>query len=519
MSQFLEQTVSSNIAVTENCAISNFTTGSIIVDQFGRAGTFRDRTYDQVAADCAKAWGENPLAALRLMFYLRLITRKIVGEISTDSIQKGQGQRDEFFKRMAWLAKNHFSTFEKVLMYVPLFGTYKDYFDMLRSNLFTQRSVDKIYECVVAGLASEQTSNLVKKYLPAECGKVALREKYSRKEQNTQIARALRSKLGLSSSAYRKMKASGTAHQWQQAISNKSFGNINFKTVASRALAKMVDSKFLGNHNLEYSYMKWLESQGSLNFNGYPYELYKMATKKNVTNIKEFTLNKMFDGLLAKSEPLSGNVWCALDTSGSMVCEVAKGTQAVQVCVGLGLYFSALNTGKFKDFVVMFDDESRGLKLSGSFVDKVRQIKAQATAWGSTNFQSIIDLMISIREKSPSIPIEDYPEIILVISDMQFNPSGYNMRTNYQDAKVKLASVFPKEYVDKIKFVWWQVNGEYGNDHPSTMGNGGTYVFSGFDGGIIDLLLGKSVAEKHKVTMEEMVKISLNQEILLNLTL
>jgi hypothetical protein len=31
------------------------------------------------------------------------------------------------------------------------------------------------------------------------------------------------------------------------------------------------------------------------------------------------------------------------------------------------------------------------------------------TAWGSTNFQSVIDLLVRIRRDHPTIPIADYP--------------------------------------------------------------------------------------------------------------
>ena len=42
--------------------------------------------------------------------------------------------------------------------------------------------------------------------------------------------------------------------------------------------------------------------------------------------------------------------------------------------MSLGIYFSTLNEGPFKDHVVMFDDVSRVLKLAGTFTDKARQI-------------------------------------------------------------------------------------------------------------------------------------------------
>ena len=84
---------------------------------------------------------------------------------------------------------------------------------------------------------------------------------------------------------------------------------------------------------------------------------------------------------------------------------------------------------------------------------------------------------------------------------------------------------FPKEFVDNFKFIWWNVNGSYGNDMPSTLDDGGTYFFSGFDGSIISLLLGgdnyvdPKTGEKKQPNMEEMLQMSLTQEVLENIVL
>jgi hypothetical protein len=150
-------------------------------------------------------------------------------------------------------------------------------------------------------------------------------------------------------------------------------------------------------------------------------------------------------------------------------------------------------------------------------------IVSSTTAWGSTNFQSVIDEIVRIRKRNPQIPLSDYPETLLVVSDMQFNPTNdwrlsYNTqaeRTNYESAIAKLSKVFPQEFVDKFKIVWWQVNGSRTTDFPSNMDCGGTYVFSGFDGSVISFLLGGKVAEDGKAPdMQDVIDTALGQEVL-----
>ena len=118
---------------------------------------------------------------------------------------------------------------------------------------------------------------------------------------------------------------------------------------------------------------------------------------------------------------------CALDTSGSMACGIANvpGLTSFDVCVSLGLYFSALNKGAFHNTVAMFDNHSSLKTLHGeSFTDKWYEILKENTAWGGTNFQSLIDLIVDTRKKNPNIPLEDFPQTLIVVSDMQFNPTG-----------------------------------------------------------------------------------------------
>jgi len=165
---------------------------------------------------------------------------------------------------------------------------------------------------------------------------------------------------------------------------------------------------------------------------------------------------------------------------------------AYDICVSLGIYFAALNKGAFHDHVIMFDNVSRSLNLSGTFSEKAKQLSSASTAWGGTNFQSVIDHIVSIRTSKPEIPIEDYPQTLIVVSDMQFNPvDGGNTQTNYEAAMSKLEKVG----LPKIRIVWWFVTGR-GSDFPSTLSDEGVTMIGGFDPAVITLLLGDGSEEE-----------------------
>ena len=164
----------------------------------------------------------------------------------------------------------------------------------------------------------------------------------------------------------------------------------------------------------------------------------------------------------------------------------------------------------------MFSDESRAKELRGSFGDKIRQIVTSETALGSTNFMSIVEEIARIRKNNPNIPLKDYPTTILVVSDMQFNPSSRRKSTNYEDAKNVLKEVFPNDWVDDLKFIWWDCTSRR-TDFPATLNDNGCYFLSGFDGSIISMICGEDAKDKDEsksLSMEDIINKALNQEIL-----
>lgn len=530
-----------NIALTENGAISYASAGKAIIDQFSHAGTAMGRPIKTVFAEQAQLWRENPESALRFPFYLRLVTRKVkVSENEkTDAVQKGAGLRDEAFKRILWIAYNQPEVFKRNAWLLPVVGSWKDLWTLMLLDLENENKLDKtfIFSIMAAGLDDATQCDLIRKYMPAI--KSTEKCKTERAKTLNMLAKAFAAFLGLNAKEYRKMKASGTAHDFQKLICSRAYADIDWKTIPGRALTHLISGKFLDNHGLTQDYLKWVMAQPTVKFTGYVYELGKkldaMGRNLSMTSTPSkaaalYTINKQFDGLieLAKQDQggLNGNVLCALDTSGSMESgiEGQNGLTSYDVCVSLGIYFSELNEGYFHNVVAMFDDVSRVMKLSGTFAEKWEAIRRASTAWGSTNFQSVIDLLVRERKAHPTIPESEFPQTLLVVSDMQFNPSGYYGRgetrqmTNQEAARKKLREVFSDEFVDNFNFIWWYCASRSGAGHdvPATMEQGGNYLFSGFDGSIITLLLGGDEQTKpdgKPLTMVEMVDKALSQEI------
>ena len=529
---------------TENGAVTNVTTGSALVDQFGKAGNFRGRTLAEVFADQATIWAGNPEAALRFPFYLRMVTRKVKvnADNETDKVQNGQGARDESFKRLLWIAQEQKDAFYKNIWALPLVGSWKDlwtlmYYD-IKDNIkcLNQKA---LFEVIAQGLLCDTHVDLIKKYMPRIKSQSKCKTEWT--TITNDLAKAFANQMGITYKEYNKMKSSGRAHDFQKLICSRNYKDLNWNHIPGRALNLLVTSKFLSNHNLKDNYTQWIMAQPVAKFTGYVFELakklrdargsrgYYRGSAPIAPEVKH-TLDAQFKGLVDKARDggrITENVWCCLDTSGSMNQPVTglKDIYCSDVASSLALFFADLNSGPFHNKVIMFDDTSYPYDMKvDSFCDRIMNLPS--VGCGGTNFQSAVDEIIKIRQQHPEIPLDQYPTTILVVSDMEFNPAGgWRSRrtepTNYEYSVRSLKTVFPEEFVDNMKFIWWDCASRHGVTHfeASAFESGVTFL-SGFDGSIMSTLMGmdKILDEKtgtyRNPTAEELVATALSQEIL-----
>lgn len=531
MNDFLKCVDLNEVAYTENGALSNKTTGSVMTDQFGKAGNYRGRSITEVFKDQYELWNEDSEKALRFPFYLRMITRKtkINNENVTDKVQKGQGARDESFKRLLWLAAYQPDVFYKNIWLLPIIGSWKDIWTLLYYDVIFEVYVlkkDIMFELINQGLLSDMHVNLVKKFMPRI--KTNSKCKTSWTNLTNKFAKEFANYNKMSYVDYNHLKTSGTAHDFQKIICARRYDDLEWSKIPGRALNLLVSGNFIKNHNLEQNYTEWVLKQPTAKFTGYVYELAKQVRMQMQLRDRELflplykkvTFDKQFAELINKAkedDKITGNVWCAIDTSASMNRLVVGDITAYDICTSLGVFFSTLNEGAFHKNVIMFDNVSKVKQLKGDFSDMLLELRENEIAWGSTNFQSVVDEIVRIRKENPHISLEDYPKTLLVVSDMQFNATGSG-NTNYEEAKNKLKEVFPEDWVNDFKFIWWNCISS-NKDFPATIDDSGCYMLSGFDGSIISMICGEEAEMNEKInktalSMEDVINSALNQEVL-----
>ncbi len=513
------------------------TSGNDFIDQFTVAGKYKaPRSFNDIARDADILYAQDKLKAVKFTLFLRTIPRQVnlPDGTKTELAQKGMELKHEAIMRMLWLStKDKDAFWNNILLFVSL-GSWKDIFTMLEYDLsyhgWDSRILnwDEFGDLILTGLNNKNTCELIKKYLPqlksrSKCKTIEAQSK-------TEIAKWICSLIfgkknansPVSYKQYRKLKTSGTAHDWQKLISQGRFNDIDFSTVHGRALSLLVRGKFLKNQGLSEKYEKWITKPETTNvkYTGFVHELFQpidnVGWERRNTTItvgQKETINKQFNTLVqkAKDEENYTDLIVVRDTSGSMSSD-APGTKmsCYSIAKALALYFSEFLSGPFAGHWIEFNNVAKLHEWKGSTpVDKWNNDTSNFV--GGTNFQSVIDLFVDMKRKGVSE--SDFPKGILCISDSEFNPSDLG-ETNVETARKKLkAAGFSKEYCDNFVIVLWNLQNSYygkgsGEKFETAENTRNVYYFGGYSGSVISFL-----SNKIKTTYD-LLDVALDQEVL-----
>lgn len=529
-----------------NGSVKYKTTGDIFLDDFAQLANYRElRELDDIFYTMQKLCNVNPIIALRLTVYLRLITRAPFFKDKTLGVHRGQGLKHEYIGRLYFFAMNYPKIFKRNLDIFVAAGSWNDLFELLRTDLyyhgahrFSRRLFATVIQYVVDNFNNKNQVDLIKKYLP----KINPSSKCTtpRKQANSIIGKliALWNERGnvdkkKAYANYRSFKASGKAHTWEQKISQQKYNEIDFSLIAGRALSKLVNSKFLENHDLVKAYNEWLQKQPVAKFTGYPYELFKNLGNElsyntyyqHPTRLKPYqisTLNKQFEGLIEtakKDMNTETSFIVCVDTSGSMGAKaVGTDVKSIEVAISMALYFSELLKGNFANTFLEFAEKTVIRSWNGDTPFEKWRNTALSGECCNTDFLSIAGLFVDLKRKG--YDESEFPTGVICISDGEFDEAPSN-KSNFEVFLETLRKGgFSDKFVDNFKLVLWDIpNGYYygKNIHPKFEGiadRPNFYYMSGFDPAGIAFLTGTKYTPSIPKTAKELFDAALNQELI-----
>jgi len=454
MNTFVNAVVNQS-ARTTNGMLARKNTASACVDLFFKAGASRGK---DITADFVAALVENEDVALRIALWLR-------------DARGGAGERELFRQVMLYLENNRPELAEKLLAKVPDVGRWDDVLifktDPMKAKAYT-----------MLGDALRAKNGLAAKWTP----------------RKGELAVEIRNFFGMTPKFYRKSLVELTKVV-EQDMCAKNWDEINFSHVPSLAHARYKKAFF--RNTQEYAkYVAELVKdpkdrtvQVKINAGAvYPYDVLKgvIGAYQNNYNTTELgALQAQWDAL----ENFIGdaNVLPLVDVSGSMTClaggaKSTSKTSCLDVAVSLGLYCADKNTGKFKDTFLTFSEKPELLHLKGNIVQKVNQMVS--SNWGmNTNLVKAMDKILKTAVEG-AVPQEEMPEMLLIMSDMQFDSCA-----RFDDSAMKMiARKFSEAGYDLPKIVFWNLNAH--DNVPVKYDTSGVALISGFSPQIMVSVLG-----------------------------
>lgn len=529
-----------------NGSVKYKTTGDIFLDDFAQLANYRElREMDDIFYTTQKLCDIDPVIALRLTVYLRLITRAPFFQDKTLGVHRGQGLKHEYIGRLYFFALNYPKMFKRNLDIFVAAGSWNDLFELLRTDLyyrgahrFTRRLFTTVIQYIVDNFKNENQVDLIKKYLP----KINPSSKCTtpRKQANSIIGKliAVWNERGnvdkkKAYANYRGFKASGKAHTWEQKISQQKYNEINFSLIAGRALSKLVKSKFLENHDLVNAYYQWLEKQPIAKFTGYPYELFKGlhtdlkfgSYYQTPTRLKPYqisTLNKQFEGLIEtakKDMNTETSFIVCVDTSGSMDAKaIGTDVESIEVAISMALYFSELLKGDFANTFLEFAEETVIKTWNGNTPFEKWRNTSLSGECDNTNFLSIAELFVDLKKKG--YKESEFPTGVICISDGEFDEAPSDKSDFEVFLEILRKGGFSDKFVDNFKLVLWDIPNVYydgKNIRPKFEGiadRPNFYYMTGFDPAGIAFLTGTKYSPSIPKTAEDLFKAALNQELI-----
>jgi Domain of unknown function (DUF2828) len=442
--------VANQEARTENGMKARKNTGSSVLDLFFKVGASRGQN---IVPQFVSAVVEDEDRALRIALWAR-------------DIRGGAGERKVYRDILAYLAKNDVDKFKALARKTPELGRWDDLLEVAVGPEVTVEVRNFVFDMIKEALAAG--NGLCAKWMP----------------RKGVVANTLRNYFEWTPKFYRKRLVELT-NVVETKMCAQDWENINFNHVPSVAASRY--KKAFKKHSVAFEeYVKKLaEGDKDVKVNAssiFPYDVLKAIINKGFVRASKTEI----DHAKAQWDALpnyvgDANVLPIVDVSGSMGCQVSPGLTALDVSISLCLYLADKNKGKFKDTFLTFSGRPELVTLKGNIAQKVEQMSR--SHWDmNTDLHAALDKILDVAVKG-SVPQEEMPAILLILSDMQFDAC-----VRYDDSAIEMiARKYEAAGYNVPNVVFWNLNSR--DNVPAKLNDKGVALVSGFSPAIAKSVL------------------------------
>lgn len=485
-----------NTSVTEKGMQGYKHTNHALTDfNFGIA-SYRSNTV-KASQDFERVLKEKEEYVLKYLFYLR-------------DAREGIGERDLFRACIRQLLFSNVADKDEIVSVIlkqtPEFGRWDDLWLFLDTKYASQviALVRDTLKQDWANYKAGKSVSLLAKWLPSA---------NASSKETKRLANLVISALGTTPRNYRKVLSTLRAYIDVTEVKTcaKEWGNIDYNKVPSKANLKYKEAFLKHDEARRREFLsKALAGDKTVKVHmgvSFPHEIvhkYGYANRGYDQSLEAYWKN------LKPCVGLKDTI-VVRDGSGSMTCTIG-GTEisALDISTALAIYCSQYLEGGFKDKFITFDNNAQMVDLSscGSLQSKLRTTY-RYTACGTTNVEDVFRLILTTAVHSHMKP-EEMPSTILIISDMEFDPSA-GTRIWYGCGMNAGANVFTemdarfKQHGFKLpKLAFWNVNSRT-QTIPCVYNENGVLLISGFSQNVLSMVMnGKT--DPYDAIIEELNK-------------
>ena len=439
-----------NTARTENGDLAYKSTGSACLDFFSLCGGMRKNISD-LDKLFAKAFAENPVIAIKILFYMR-------------NIRGGLGERNSFRVLLTELAQVYPEIAKQIVYAVPEYGRWDDLLVLMDTPVkkdaiaLIKEQLEKDQKAMKEG----KEVSLLGKWLPSI--NTSSKEKVA-------LAKVLMKELGMKAVEYRKLCTALRAEIkiLENNLRTKDY-TFDYSKQPSQAMLRYKKA-FMRNDEKRYSeFLNKVVEQAEKIARGeeIPEE---EKVKLNTKTLYPYQIVAPFmhgwSGFKALKEeqalPLEAS-WKALDRglfdSKTIVVRDGSGSMygsgdfaAINIATSLALLFSEQLTGAYKNSFITFSSEPQLVQVpeNADTLQKKLAFISKYDDCSNTDIGKVYDLILQVA-KSGNVPKEEMIARVLIISDMEFDYVDRN-QTSFELYKQK----FDEAGYELPEIVFWNV--------------------------------------------------------------
>ena len=437
---------------TENGALAYRSTNSACLDLFASCGALRHSEDKVIIRKFVRAYTEAPDIAMRILFYARDV----------------RGER-RFFN----IIVNYLADFrpQSVIRNLPLFAEYGRYDDLL--SLLNTKCEKRLASFIKAQLRADladmnagKSVSLLAKWLPS-----VNTSSLWVQEQAKRLCRL----LNMRESEYRKTLSSLRAYIGivENGLCRRDY-TFDYSKLPGKALFKYRRALQRSDTERYEAYIEAVRaSKAKMNVGTlYPYEIVRAAMTEQDPSIIR-SLDTAWNSLPDHTD--SRNALAVIDGSGSMYDDYGGGILPITVAISLGLYFAGRSRGHFAGHFITFSEKPQLVEIKGGDISAKVDYCMSFNEAANTDLYNVFMLILITAIKN-DLPQSELPELLYIISDMEFDDGVDPDKTVFEDAKEKFG-----EYGYRLpQLVYWNVSARH-EQFPVRMDEKGVALVSGAD--------------------------------------